>query len=37
MHIGSVEAAEAIHDKFFPHDVLSDAAKEVVRAAIENP
>ena len=37
MQIGSVEAAEAIHDKFFPHDVLSDAAKEVVRAAIEHP
>jgi hypothetical protein len=34
--IASVEAAEAIHDKFFPHDVLSDAAKEVVRTAIES-
>jgi len=37
MEITSVEAAEAIHDKFFPHDVLSDAAKEEVRGAIEEP
>ena len=37
MEIGSVEAAEAIHDKFFPHDVLSDAAKEVVKSAIKLP
>jgi len=37
MQIDSVETAEAIHDKFFPHDVLSDAAKEVVRAAIKPP
>jgi predicted nucleotidyltransferase len=35
MEIASVKAAEAIHDKFFPHDVLSDAAKEVVRDAIK--
>ena len=35
MKIGSVDAAEAIHDKFFPHDVLSDIAKEVVRAALK--
>jgi predicted nucleotidyltransferase len=35
MEITSVEAAETIHDKFFPHDVLSDTAKEVVRAAIQ--
>jgi hypothetical protein len=34
MALSSVEAAETIHDKFFPHDVLSDAAKEVVRSAI---
>jgi predicted nucleotidyltransferase len=34
MDIASVEAAELIHDKFFPHDVLSDAAKEVVRTSI---
>jgi hypothetical protein len=33
--IPSVEAAQTIHDKFFPHDVLSDPAKEVVRAAIQ--
>ena len=37
MEIGSVEAAEAIHDKFFPHDVLSDAAKEVIKSAIKLP
>ena len=37
MQIESVEAAEAIHDKFFPHDVLSDAAREVIRAAIKLP
>jgi predicted nucleotidyltransferase len=37
MAIGSVEAAEAIHDKFFPHEVLSDAAKEVVKSAIKLP
>ena len=37
MKIASVDAAEAIYDKFFPHDVLSDAAKEEVRGAIEHP
>ena len=37
MKIGSVEAAEAIHERFFPHDVLFDAAKEVVRSAIKLP
>jgi len=37
MEIGSVEAAEAIHDKFFPHDVLSAAAKEVVRTSLAPP
>ena len=37
MQIDSVEAAETIYDKFFPHDVLSDTAKEVVRAAINPP
>lgn len=36
MGITSVEAAETIHDKFFPHDVLSDAAKEVVHDAIQS-
>lgn len=35
MQIDSVEAAETIHDKFFPHDVLSQTAKEVARAAIK--
>lgn len=34
MGITSVAAAETIHDKFFPHDVLSDTVKEVVRSAI---
>lgn len=33
--VTSVKTAEAIHDKFFPHDVLSDAAREVVRSAIQ--
>ena len=37
MQIDSVEAAETIHDKFFPHDILSETAKEVVRAAIKSP
>lgn len=37
MSIRSVRAAEDVHDKFFPHDVLSEAAKEVVRAAIKPP
>jgi predicted nucleotidyltransferase len=37
MQIGSLEAAEVIHDKFFPHDALSDAAKEVVKSAIKLP
>ena len=35
MDIESVEAAEAIHNKFFPHDTLTDTAKEVVRGAIQ--
>lgn len=35
MGITSVETAEAHHDKFFPHDLLSDTAKEVVRSAIQ--
>lgn len=35
MKLESVAAAEAIHDKFFPHDALSDAAKEVVRSALD--
>lgn len=37
MQIDSVKAAETIHDKFFPHDVLSATAKEVVKAAIKSP
>ena len=35
MQIGSVKSVEAIHDKFFPHGVLSDAAKEVIKSAIK--
>jgi hypothetical protein len=31
----SVEEAETIHDKFFPHAVLSDTAKEIIRTAIQ--
>jgi hypothetical protein len=34
MEIRSVAEAEAIHDKFFPHDALSAAAREVVMEAI---
>lgn len=37
MQIDSVDAAETIHDKFFPHDVLSETAREVVGAAIKSP
>ena len=35
MNLKSVEAAEAIHDKFFPHDALSETAKEVVSSALK--
>ena len=35
MNLKSVEAAETIHDKFFPHDVLPEAAKEVVASALK--
>ena len=35
MQITSVRAAETIYDKFFPHDAVSDVAKEVVRGAIQ--
>jgi hypothetical protein len=35
MELSSVAEAEAIHDKFFPHDTLSPEAREVVSAAIE--
>lgn len=34
MEIASVEEAEAVYEKFFPHDGLSDAAKEEVLGAI---
>lgn len=35
MNLKSVEAAETIHDKFFPHDALSEEAKEVVASALK--
>jgi hypothetical protein len=35
MGIESVEEAETIHDKFFPHDALTTEAKEVVKGAIQ--
>ena len=35
MNLKTVGAAEAIHDKFFPHDALSKAAKEVVSSALK--
>lgn len=34
LELGSVSAAEAIHGKFFPHDELSDTAREVVKGAL---
>ncbi len=34
MELGSVREAEAIHDKFFPHDELSETAREVVKSAL---
>jgi hypothetical protein len=38
MGLVSVDEAEAIHQRFFPHDVLADAAREVVRITLEaNP
>ncbi len=37
MQVGSVEAAEAIYDKFFPHDSLPVAARELVRATLGEP
>ncbi len=33
--IKSVDAARSNHDKFFPHDTLSDAAIAVVRSVVE--
>ena len=33
MGLGSVREAEATHNKFFPHDELSDTAREVVKSA----
>ena len=37
MELESVAAAEAIYGKFFPHDLLSEAAKEEVRGALAEP
>lgn len=34
MELGSLREAEAFHDKFFPHDELSDTAREVVKSAL---
>jgi hypothetical protein len=36
MKLASIKEAEAIHDKFFPHDALTLEAREVVRSAIES-
>jgi hypothetical protein len=36
MEIASVAEAEAIHDKFFPHDALAETAKEVVQNAFRS-
>ncbi len=36
MGIKSVDAAEAIYDKFFPHDALAAEAREVVASAIQS-
>ena len=36
MGIRSLGDAEAIHDKFFPHDVLTAAAKEVIKNALKS-
>lgn len=36
MNIGSLEEAETIHNKFFPHDALSAEAQEVVKGAIQS-
>ncbi|MBP7142175.1 MAG: hypothetical protein KBA71_09740 [Opitutaceae bacterium] len=33
--IKSVDAARSNHDKFFPHDTLSDTAIAVVRSVVE--
>ena len=37
MELESVAAAEAVYGKFFPHDLLSEAAKEEVRGALAEP
>jgi hypothetical protein len=34
MGITSVEEAESVHAKFFPHDALTNVAREVVRSSI---
>lgn len=35
MGLASGDEAEVIHQKFFPHDVLADVAREVVKSALE--
>jgi len=35
LNLKTVGAAEAIHDKCFPHDALSETAKEVVSLALK--
>jgi hypothetical protein len=37
MEIKSVQAAETIHGKFFPHDELSAAARAVIKEALRKP
>jgi len=37
MKIKSVEEAEAIHDKFFPHDELKTEARELLRSLVAFP
>ena len=37
MGIDSVAAAEEVHQKFFPYDGLSEAAREVVKSALPPP
>lgn len=37
MEITSVDEAEVIHDRFFPHDPLSKVAREVIRTSLRAP
>ncbi len=36
MGVNSVEAAEAIHQKFFPHDVLPETTREVMKGILSD-